>query len=168
MKDTKIEKTVKEDLEQIAEIISKEFKLSGKEEALWQLSNSKFIDSESVKLIDPSDNSIKGVLVFCDYPISIGSPIKHVDEVVDKFLSEFKGVNGHSFIIDEEYRDGKVDKEMLLFNLEYLATNYDFIWCGVDSNFKTHNYWKRLGFVELLSIPEATFYILPLSKKILE
>ena len=102
--------------------------------------------------------------MFCEYPISIGSPIRFIDDGMEKILSIFKGVNGHSFIIDEDYRDGKVDREMLRYNLDFLSKNYDFIWCGVDNTFKTHNYWKRLGFIELFSIKEATFYILPLKK----
>ena len=97
----------------------------------------------------------------------MGSPILFFESGLTQYFEDFKQVNGHSFIIDERLRGTNLDKKMLLFNLEFLATNYDFIWCGVEIDLKSHNYWQRLGFVEVFTIPEATFYLLPLSKKMI-
>ena len=50
---------------------------------------------------------------------------------------------------------------------KFLLENYDFIWCGVEESLKTKNYWERLGFIEVFDIPEATFYMMPLNKKLI-
>lgn len=39
------------------------------------------------------------------------------------------------------------------------------VWIGVEKDLKTHNYWKRLGFEEILSIDEANFYVRAFDKK---
>ena len=84
-----------------------------------------------------------------------------------QYLETFSQVNGHSFIIDERLRGTNFDKKMLYHNIKFLADNYDLIWIGVERDLKTHHYWERLGFVEVFSIPQATFYAAPLSKKII-
>ena len=47
---------------------------------------------------------------------------------------------------------------MLLYNKEYID-QFDMVWCGVDKSLKSHNYWKRLGFEEVLNIYDAIFYV---------
>lgn len=47
---------------------------------------------------------------------------------------------------------------MLFFAKNYIDT-FDFVWCAVEKDLKSHDYWKKLGFKELFSIPEASFYI---------
>lgn len=162
-----IAKTTFEDVFDICDTLAKSFGLSSNLEAFIQLSQSKARLDESVKLIDKETNEIYGVLIFCEYPISIGSPIQMISKELNEYFSQYKQINGHSFIIDERLRGCGFDKKMLYYNLEFLSKNFDLIWCGVENGLKTHLYWQRLGFVEVFRIPEAVFYILPLSKKLI-
>jgi hypothetical protein len=162
-----IRKTSEDDLMQICETLAKAFNLNSYLEALWQLENSKVQLGESVKLVDKETNEIYGLLIFCEYPIAFGSPIRLFADNLSEYLNEFKQINGHSFIIDERLRNSGLDKKMLYFNMDFLAENYDFIWCGVEIDLKSHRYWERLGFTEVFRIPEAVFYLMPLSKKMI-
>ena len=163
-----IRKTNADDLMQICITLAKSFGLSSYEEALWQLENSKVKINESIKLVDKETNEIYGLLIFCEYPITIGSPIMIFEKGLGEYLNQFKQINGHSFIIDERLRASGLDKQMLLYNINFLKENYDFIWIGVEYSLKSRAYWERLGFNEVFEIKEAKFYLLPLNKKILE
>jgi hypothetical protein len=107
------------------------------------------------------------LLIFCEFPIKIGSPISFFERGLTEYLEGFIQVNGHSFVIDERLRGTNLDKKMLYHNIKFLSDNYDLIWIGVERDLKTHDYWKRLGFVEVFEIPEAVFYLIPLSKKMI-
>jgi len=160
-----IKKTSKEDLDDICNTLAKAFALSSSDEALQQMLCSNALLDESVKLVDKENGDIYGLLMFCEYPIRIGSPIMLFENNLAQYLDEFTQVNGHSFIIDERLRGTNLDKKMLLFNVKYLSDNYDLIWIGVERDLATHNYWKRLGFTVAFDIKEAVFYVMPLSKK---
>ena len=162
-----IRKTSVEDLEQICKVLAKSFNLSSHLEALFQLGNSKVRLDESVKLVDKETGDIYGLLIFTEYPIDRGSPIRMVESGISEFLSDYKQVNGHSFIIDERLRNCGLDKKMLYFNTDFLIKNYDFIWIGVEESLRSKSYWERLGFTKVFEIPEATFYLIPLSKKMI-
>lgn len=162
-----IRKTSIEDLEQICKVLAKSFNLSSPMEALFQLENSKARLNESVKLVDKDTNDIYGLLIFTEYPIEKGSPIRMVESGISQYLSDYKQVNGHSFIIDERLRASGIDKKMLYFNADFLIKNYDFIWIGVEESLRSRAYWERLGFTKVFEIPEATFYLMPLSKKMI-
>ena len=162
-----IRKTSVEDLEQICKVLAKSFNLSSHLEALFQLGNSKARLDESVKLVDKETGDIYGLLIFTEYPIDRGSPIRMVESGIPEFLSDYKQVNGHSFIIDERLRNCGLDKKMLYFNTDFLIKNYDFIWIGVEESLRSKSYWERLGFTKVFEIPEATFYLIPLSKKMI-
>jgi len=162
-----IKKTDKNDIDKVCEIITDTFNLSSVFEAHQQMENAKVLIDESVKLVDKENDDIYGILTFCDYPLSIGSPIESIEANLCEYLGRYKQVNGHSFIIDKRLRNTNLDKKMLNFNLDYLRENYDLIWCGVASDLKSQNYWKKLGFVELLTIPQASFFLLPLSEKMI-
>ncbi len=162
-----IHKTSVEDLEQVCKVLAKSFNLSSHLEALFQLEDSKARLDESVKLVDKETGDIYGLLIFTEYPIDRGSPIRMVESGISEFLSDYKQVNGHSFIIDERLRNSGIDKKMLYFNTEFLAENYDLIWIGVEIDLRSHKYWERLGFTEVFRIPEAVFYLMPLSKKMI-
>lgn len=162
-----IRKTSEKDLGQICKTLAKSFNLSSEFEALFQLENSKGILNESIKLVDKETDDIYGLLIFTDYPIELGSPIRHVESGIAQYLSDYKQVNGHSFIIDERLRNSGLDKKMLHFNVDFLIENYDFIWIGIEESLRSKSYWKRLGFVEVFTIPEASFYLMPLSKKMI-
>lgn len=163
-----IRKTSENDLMDICNTLAKAFNLHSYEEALWQMENSKACLNESIKLVDKETNEIYGLLMFCEYPIKLGSPIEIVENKLSKYLSKFKQINGHSFIIDERLRNSGLDKKMLYFNKNFLNDNYDFIWIGVEKSLRSFAYWQRLGFVEVFNIPEAVFYIAPLNKKMIE
>ncbi len=90
-----------------------------------------------------------------------------VESGISEYLSDYKQVNGHSFIIDERLRNCGLDKKMLYFNTDFLIKNYDFIWIGVEESLRSKSYWERLGFTEVFRIPEAVFYLMPLSKKMI-
>ena len=162
-----IRKTSVEDLEQICKVLAKSFNLSSHLEALFQLGNSKARLDESVKLVDKETGDIYGLLIFTEYPIDRGSPIRMVESGISEFLSDYKQVNGHSFIIDERLRNCGLDKKMLYFNTDFLIKNYDFIWIGVEESLRSKSYWERLGFTKVFEILEATFYLIPLSKKMI-
>lgn len=162
-----IRKTSVEDLEQICKVLAKSFNLSSHLEAIFQLGNSKARLDESVKLVDKETGDIYGLLIFTEYPIDRGSPIRMVESGISEFLSDYKQVNGHSFIIDERLRNCGLDKKMLYFNTDFLIKNYDFIWIGVEESLRSKSYWERLGFTKVFEIPEATFYLIPLSKKMI-
>lgn len=167
LKRVEIRKTSENDLMEICNTLAKAFNLKSCHEALWQLENSKAQLKESVKLVDKETNEIYGLLMFCEYPIGLGSPIQIVENGLSEYLNGFKQINGHSFIIDERLRNSGLDKKMLYYNSDFLKENYDFIWIGVEYSLKSRHYWERLGFTEVFEIPEATFYIAPLSKKMI-
>lgn len=162
-----IKKTSEEDLDQICETLAKAFDLSSSDEARLQLEQSNGLLEESIKLVDRETNEIYGLLIFCECPIKRGSPIAFFESGLTEYLDEFIQVNGHSFIIDERLRGTSLDKKMLYHNIKFLSENYDLIWIAVERDLKTHDYWKRLGFIEVFEIPEAVFYLIPLSKKMI-
>ena len=162
-----IKKTSKDDLDQICKTLAKAFDLSSDAEAFQQLTQSNALLDESIKLVDKENGDIYGLLMFCEYPIKVGSPISFEEPNLSQYLDNFSQVNGHSFIIDERLRGTNLDKKMLFHNIKFLSDNYDFIWIGVECDLTTHNYWKRLGFTEVFRIPQAAFYLAPLSQKMI-
>lgn len=150
--------TTYDDAPILTELLAKCFNLpGGQEEALRQLLFSNAQLDVSVKAIDKRNGDIYGFLIFSIFPIHMGSPIMHLNPKLGGFLIQFNQINGHSFIIDERLRGTGIDKKMLFHQMEYLK-KYDLIWIAVENSLKTHSYWKRLGFKELFSIPEAIFY----------
>ena len=162
-----VKKTSKDDLDQICKTLAKAFDLSSDAEAFQQLIQSNALLDESIKLVDKENGDIYGLLMFCEYPIKVGSPISFEEPNLSQYLDNFSQVNGHSFIIDERLRGTKLDKKMLFHNIKFLSDNYDFIWIGVECDLTTHEYWKRLGFTEVFRIPQAVFYLAPLSQKMI-
>ena len=130
-----------------------------------QLLNTQAMFNDSVKVIDKRDGKIYGILIFSDFPLHKGSPIMLINQELGKALMHLKQVNGFVFIIDEILRGTGVNKKMLGLQRDFID-QYDFIWAAVGSDLNTHKYWKRIGFKELFSIDEATFYILFNKKKI--
>ena len=163
-----IMKTSPSDMGNICDTLSKAFDMKSSDEALFQLINSRALLNDSIKLVDKETGDIYGLLMFCEYPISFGSPIMMHEKGVGEYLSEFKQVNGHSFVIDERLRGTGLDKKMLFHNIDMIAKNYDLIWIAVETSLRTHAYWQRLGFIEVFKIPEAVFYMMPLNKKMIQ
>ena len=163
-----IKKTSKDDLDQICKTLAKAFDLSSDAEAFQQLTQSNALLDESIKLVDKENGDIYGLLIFCEYPIKVGSPISFEEPNLSQYLDNFSQVNGHSFIIDERLRGTNLDKKMLFHNIKFLSDNYDFIWMGVEKSLRTFRYWERLGFTEIFRIPQAVFYLAPLSQKMIK
>lgn len=162
-----IKKTNVNDIIDICSTLAKAFNLSCIDEAIFQMINSRVLYNESVKLVDNETNEIYGLLIFTEYNINQGSPIEHMEKGLSEYLKQFKQVNGHSFIIDERLRGCGFDRKMINFNRKFLTDNYDFLWAAVEKDLRTHQYWKRLGFIDVFRIEEASFYIMPLNKKFL-
>ena len=163
-----VKKTSKDDLDQICKTLAKAFDLSSDAEAFQQLTQSNALLDESIKLVDKENGDIYGLLMFCEYPIKVGSPISFEEPNLSQYLDNFSQVNGHSFIIDERLRGTNLDKKMLFYNIKFLSDNYDFIWIGVEKSLRSFSYWERLGFTEVFRIPQAVFYIAPLSQKMIK
>lgn len=162
-----IRKTTPNDLEDICDTLSKAFDMYSPEEAYLQLMQSRARLDESVKLVDKETGDIYGLLIFCEYPIKYGSPILHFEKGIAEYLDNFTQINGHSFVIDERLRGTGLDRKMLFYNLRFLAETYDMVWIAVEKSLKTLPYWHRLGFIDIFTIEEATFLMLPLSRKII-
>lgn len=139
--------------------LSKSFGIHSEEGALRQLIYSNAQMDESVKVIDKRTGEIYGFLIFSKYPLHVGSPIMHINARLGGFLAQFRQINGHSFMLDERLRGLGIDKKMLKYNEEYIK-QYEMIWLGVEESLRSGPYWKRLGFKEVMSIPEATFYVM--------
>lgn len=153
-----VEKTTNKDIIKITEILTKGFDLSSQREAIHQLAESDVDLENSVKLIDKTNGDIYGLLIFSNFPLHLGSPLMMFDNELGKFLSNLKQINGHSFIIDERLRGCGFDKKMLYHNMDFIK-QHDMIWCAVEKDLKSHNYWKKIGFHELFKVDEASFYI---------
>lgn len=167
LKRVEIQKTSSEDIDAICETLAKAFALSSPKEAYFQLMHSSARLDESVKLVDKENGDIYGLLIFTEYPITIGTPLLMVNKNLAEFFAQFKHLNGHSFIIDERLRGCGLDRKMLYFNRDYIINNYDLLWIGVERDLRSHAYWQRLGFVEVFRIEEAVFYMIPLSEKLI-
>ena len=158
--------TTYSDVFEIVKILSKSFNINSKQEVVRQLLYSKADLDNSVKIIDKRDNKIYGLLIFSEFNINEGSPILLNNNKLGKYLSNYTQINGYSFIIDKRLRNTSFDKLMLDYCKDFV-NEFDFIWCGVEKKLKSHNYWQRLGFVNILKTNDADFYIYSNNKKML-
>lgn len=159
-----IKKASYQDAYELISLMVKTFQLPSKQEALHQFLETDALLDESVKLVDKRDNKIYGFLIFSNMKIANGSPISYIYPMLNHYLNGVKQINGFAFVIDKRLRGCGLDKKMLTYNMDFLK-QYDFIWCGVERELKSHSYWKRLGFEEILEIPQAKFYINTLQEK---
>ena len=149
--------TTPNDADNIIFILSKCFNLTPLE-VKFQFKHSNVDLENSVKLIDKRNGEIYGLLIFCHFNITQGSPIDTINPELAKILQPIKQINGHSFILDERLRGLGFDRKMLNHSKNFIK-QFKFIWCGVEKDLKSHNYWKRLGFAECVKFYDATFYI---------
>lgn len=152
-----IEKTNNNDVFQIIDILKNSFDIETSEMAITQLLLSHANLRESVKAVDKRDGKIYGILIFSNFNIDKGSPIIFKNRNLANSLKSLKQLNGHSFILDKRLRNTNIDKKMIHFNESYI-NNFDFLWCAVERNLKSHNYWKKIGFKELFQIEDAIYY----------
>lgn len=147
-----VTKTCKGDVFDILRILMDCFKIPSLKEALMYANNMKLNLTESVKLVDKETNTIYGILMFGE------TNMPFMPHMMNELFRNFKQVCGIGFLIDERLRGRGFDMKMLYHNKEYLE-KFDLVWCGVDSSLPTHNYWKRLGFTECVSMPNVSFYL---------
>lgn len=166
LENIEIQLTTFKDAEAIVDILCKTFDIPSFEMGVMQLITSKADLDNSVKVVDKRDNKIYGFLIFSEFEIDKGSPIRYINKNLSNFLLPLKQINGHSFVLDERLRGAKVDKQMLLYQKDYLQ-QYDIVWCGVENELNTHSYWKRLGFIDAFSNQDAKFYIKSFDKNIM-
>ena len=145
-------------------ILQKTFHIPTRDEAFNQIYSMSADLPNSVKVFDKRDNKIYGILIFACPDITRATPILNINNTLGSYLKNKNMVNGFAFVLDKRLRGTTLDKQMLMFNKLFLS-KYDYIWCGVERELLTDNYWKRLGFKELINTPQATFYLRPLKQK---
>lgn len=154
-----------DDADEVLNMLVKNFGVPNRREALRQLLYSNARLDESVKVIDSTDGKMYGMLIFCEFPIHIGSPLMMTkNRFVGEYLMSQKQLNGFCFILDDRLQGCHIDKQMLLFNTAFIET-YDYVWCAVEKGLNTEKYWERLGFIRLFEDDRATFYIIGTNKK---
>lgn len=165
LQNIEIVSTSYEDAPKITELLARCFALPSQMEALRQLVYSDARLDYSVKAIDKRTGDIYGFLIFCNFPLHVGSPIMHINPGLGELLSHFSQINGHSFIIDERLRGTGIDKKMLSFQKDFLD-KYEMIWCAVEKSLKSLPYWHKLRFVDIFITDEATFLIRPINREL--
>lgn len=159
LKNLSISRLTENDIEQVGEISAACLPVSDAHEAIEQFYMTHGNIRQSIKAYDRTTGQIYGILLLSDYPICCGSPILDFKPELGKQLMHKRGINGFSFVIDGRLRGTDAHRRMLNSALPFVS-QFEYIWCAVADELKTHNYWKRLGFKEILVIPEAKFYIL--------
>ena len=157
LKNVQIKKLNVSDLYYILKILVDCFKIPSMQSACDYILRHKVNLFNSLKLVDKRDNQIYGLLLLGEVCISDVSPLTIYNPMLSVILSNLKQLNGVAFIIDERLRGCGLDKKMLYYNMDYI-NQFDMVWCGVDENLKTHNYWKRNGFFEILNDRMVKFY----------
>ena len=148
-----------DDFDNVSEILYKVLPIPSLNDAKEQLINSKADFSKSIKCFDKRDNVIYGVLIFSNYHIIDGSPLPSINIALANLLIDMNCINGFAFVLDKRLRGTNIHKKMIDLSINYISNNYDFIWCGVEKNLKSHHYWQKMGFIKLFDIEEASFYI---------
>jgi GNAT superfamily N-acetyltransferase len=89
----------------------------------------------------------------------IGAILVCEDYLISKKENSGKGIEGVLFFIDEDKRGTGLDKKMLNQLIPRLKTlGYTYLSAMVMSGLKTHNYWKRFGFVLYSDTPSMKIY----------
>lgn len=154
-----IKKTTFKDFKEIAILLQKAFNLKSLEDSVRQLIYSQINLDISFKLVNKINNKIYGMLLFSNNDINNGIPMFMIKQPhLSNYLKNFKIINGFAFIIDKRLRNCGIDKKMLNISSNELL-DYDFIWCGVQQNLKSHNYWKKIGFKKFFNYMDIDFYL---------
>lgn len=153
--------TTSDDAYQMGEILKRTFNLKSKEEALYQMISVHTLFRRSIKVVDKYTNEIYGLLILSDFPLHYGTPLMDYSKKLGELTMKFKQLNGFAFILDDRIKGCGIDKMVLSYFLNHtnFPKEYNLIWCGVENNLKSHEYWKRLGFKFLFENGEAKFYV---------
>lgn len=145
------------DVPQIAKLMTMGFGVSTECFAIEQLVRTRAMMEHSVKVYDKKTNEIYGFLILSNHNLNDGSPIRFVEPTMAEFMSAFTQVHGYAFVLDKRLRNKGYDRKMISLVSKFIQL-FDFTWLAVDGDLRSGPYWKRLGFRELFTIPEATFY----------
>lgn len=123
----------------------------------------KNLDFESsLKFYDYTNQDIYGLLLFSNKKMKNSIPnIKMANPIIANIFNGLDEKEGSAFILDKRLQGIGLDKLMLKRAIEQIKnskTPPDVIWLGVNRELKSHNYWKRLGFIEFYSDPFVKFY----------
>lgn len=149
-------KTTPTDCIEIIRILIECFKIPSIEEAIRYLHFMRVNLSESVKLIDKESGLIYGLLLFGDSTMSSVTPMSYANPTLSCILKNMNQLCGIAFIIDERLRGCGFDKKMLCHNKDFIE-QYELVWCGVDKDLNSLNYWLKMGFMRILDTPQAQF-----------
>lgn len=118
-----------------------------------------FADVDFSKSIAASINGeLIGILLVSDRQIQdILDEAEIVDQKTD--LNAFKssvGAEGVLFLIDPRFRGNGLDKKLIYEFKKTTSCNY--VMASVYESLNTHNYWKRMGFVEVATMNDGDLY----------
>lgn len=147
-----------DDIDKIATINSNSLPVS-KNNVIWQFNLYNGNLANSIKCYDKRDNNIYGLLLLANIHINQGSPLPYIKYDLSQKLSEYSMINGFSFVVDNNLRGTNIHKLLLKNAINYVK-NFDYIWFGVDKRLKSINYWKRMGFINVLSTEDADFFMM--------
>ena len=153
-----VDYTDRYDLLGVVKILHKNFKIPSYDEALRYVLNINVDLENSVKFFDPETEDIYGLLLVADNNIERGIP--HINPMVSGLFKGLKQKEGVAFILDKRIRGLGIDQCMVQ---TYKDTDdyekQDIMWCGVQHELKSHNYWLKNGFIKFYSDPMAKFYL---------
>lgn len=152
------------DLPFIQDTIADIFCVPSKQIVKRQISSLNIDLDSSVKAFDPIDGQIYGFLLVGAKKIDDDLPFVKSDDICDIICEIMPNqLNGFVFALDKRIRGCGIDKKMLKCVHDKLP-HTDIIWCGVNNNLSSHNYWKRMGFLEFCKDDQVTLYIFCLNK----
>ena len=149
------------DMFKVANIMHKCFKIPTPEESLNYLKEINADLEHSVKYYNPETNDVYALLLMANNRFDTSIPnLEKQSPLVPLMFNDFKQKEGAAFIIDKRIRNIGLDKMMLdAYKNTKDYKNHDLIWCGVNHELKSHNYWKRLGFLNFYNDHAASFYL---------
>ena len=117
----------------------------------------------SVKALDETGEVI-GLLNMSDYRIEEETDQIRRDapELLGR-LNSLRYTAVFSFIVREDWRDTRLNYDMLASILPELKACYDFVFIPVLHRLKTHQYWQRWGAREFYRDAESVYYLLPMN-----
>lgn len=141
----------------VAKILHNNFKIPSYDEALKYMTNINADLENSVKFFDPETGEVYGLLLVADNDIKNGIP--HIDPIISGLFRSLKQKEGVAFILDKRIRGMGIDRCMMQTYKD--SDDYqeqDLMWCGVQHELKSHNYWLKNGFINFYSDFMAEFY----------
>lgn len=145
----------------VIDILVKNFKIPSVQEAIRYAFKINIDLENSVKYYDPETGDVYGLLLVADNKVTDAIPhLQYRNPLLPAFFKSLKQKEGVAFILDKRVRGVGLDQVMLQ---TYKDTDdyqeKDIMWCGVQHELKSHEYWKKNGFIKFFSDPAAKFYL---------